>query len=99
MARKAIIILAIVVAISLFSNYILYQQIQSLNQIVEVYKKQNSEMADDLIKNKIDKNRSSTELSINSNTASTPKENRENAKKKKNAKKRYKENVPEASLL
>lgn len=75
MARKAIIILAIVVAISLFSNYILYQQIQSLNQIVEVYKKQNSEMADDLVKNKIDEKRSSTELSINSNTASTPKEN------------------------
>ncbi|MBI5378111.1 MAG: hypothetical protein HZA82_05750 [Thaumarchaeota archaeon] len=75
MARKAIIILAIVVAISLFSNYILYQQIQSLNQIVEVYKKQNSEMADDLVKNKIDENRSSTELSINRNTASTPKEN------------------------
>jgi uncharacterized protein len=75
MARKAIIILVIVVAISLFSNYILYQQIQSLNQIVEVYKKQNSEMADELAKSKVDENRSSTELSINNNTASTPKEN------------------------
>ena len=44
MARKAVIILAIIVTISLFSNYILYQQIQSLNHTVEDYKKQNSEI-------------------------------------------------------
>lgn len=44
MVSKKVIIVAIVAIILLLSNYVLYQQIQSLNQTVEVYKKQNSEL-------------------------------------------------------
>lgn len=43
MTRKIVIILVAIVAASLFSNYILYQQNQSLNQTVSEYKKQNLE--------------------------------------------------------
>ena len=48
MARKAVIILAIITTVSLFSNYILYQQNQSLNQTVKEYKKQNLETLEKL---------------------------------------------------
>ena len=51
MARKAVIILAIIVAVSLFSNYILYQQNQFLSQSVNEYKKQNSEILEKLTVN------------------------------------------------
>ena len=48
MIRKTLVILTIIIAILLFSNYILYQQIQSLNQTVIEYKKQNSEILEKL---------------------------------------------------
>ena len=48
MVSKKVVIVAIVAIISLLSNYVLYQQIQSLNQTVEVYKKQNSELLEKL---------------------------------------------------
>ena len=48
MARKIVIILAIILAVSLFSNYILYQQNQTLSQSVNEYKKQSLEMLEKL---------------------------------------------------
>lgn len=48
MVRKIVAILAIIIAVLLFSNYILYQQIQSLNQTVNEYKKQNLEILEKL---------------------------------------------------
>ena len=48
MVSKKVVIVAIVAISSLLSNYVLYQQIQSLNQTVEVYKKQNSELLEKL---------------------------------------------------
>lgn len=51
MVRKIVAILAIIIAVLLFSNYILYQQIQSLNQTVNEYKKQNLEILEKLTVN------------------------------------------------
>src|SRR5574338_765560 len=45
LARKIVIFLVAIIAISLFSNYILYQQNQALNQTVSDYKKQSLEMS------------------------------------------------------
>lgn len=52
LARKTLIILAIIIAVSLFSNYVLFQQIQSLNHSANEYKKQNSELLEKLAVNK-----------------------------------------------
>ena len=75
MTKKAIIILTIIMAASLFANYILYQQIQSLNHTLEDYKKQNSDMIREISKRNATDNNAVPEILININTANTPKEN------------------------
>ena len=66
MARKVVIILVIIIAVSFFSNYVLYQQIQSLNQTVKDYKKQNLEILEKLdLSTKKQKNESQSPVIIN----------------------------------